>query len=187
MKKFYLLIFLVIGSLQAVKAQKGNDFETKTKGLTKYTGYFNFYWNEKTGQILLEVNRLNDEFLYVNSLPAGVGSNDLGLDRGQIGGSRIVKFVRSGPKIFLVQPNYAYRAVSNNPDERKSVEEAFAQSIIWGFKAEAQDSSKVLIDLTPFLLRDSHHLAQKLSAGNQGDYGLDESRSAIHMPNTKSF
>ncbi len=187
MKKFYLLLFLVIGSLQAVNAQKSNDFEAKTKGLTKYTGYFNFYWNEKTGQILLEVNRLNDEFLYVNSLPAGVGSNDLGMDRGQIGNSRIVKFIRIGNKVLLVQPNYNYRAVSNNADERKSVEEAFAQSVIYGFTAEAGDSSRVLIDITGFLLRDSHQLARKLGDNKQGSYHADDSRSAIYLPNTKSF
>jgi Met-zincin/Domain of unknown function (DUF5117) len=135
----------------------------------------------------MEVDKLNQEFLYVNSLPAGVGSNDLGLDRGQIGDSRIVKFVKIGDKVLLIQPNYNYRAVSNNPDERKSVEEAFAQSVIWGFKAEAQDSSRVLIDLTHFLLRDSHQLARKLDRSNQGNYHADESRSAIYLPNTKSF
>ncbi|MDB5090692.1 MAG: peptidase [Mucilaginibacter sp.] len=187
MKKFYLLVILSINLLTIAKAQKPGDFESKTKGLTKYTGYFNFYWDENTGRVLLEIDKLNTEFLYVNSLPAGVGSNDLGLDRGQIGESRIVKFIKSGPKVLLIQPNYAYRAVSNNADERKSVEEAFAQSVIWGFKAEAQDGDKVLIDFTPFLLRDSHHLADRLSGSDQGNFNLDESRSAIYLQNTKSF
>ncbi|MDB5153994.1 MAG: hypothetical protein JWR54_2745 [Mucilaginibacter sp.] len=187
MKKFYITLFLVLGSFQVIMAQKAGQIESKTKGLTKYTGYFNFYWNEKTGQIFLEADKLNNEFLYVNSLPAGVGSNDLGLDRGQIGDTRIVKFVRIGNKVLLVQPNYNYRAVSNNADERKSVEEAFAQSVIWGFTVEAQDSSRVLIDLTHFLLRDSHQVARKLGNNGQGNYHADESRSAIYLPNTKSF
>ncbi len=166
-------------------AQKTADMATLTKNLTKYTGYFNFYWDESTGRVLLVVDKLNTEFLYVNSLPAGIGSNDLGLDRGQIGDSRIVKFIKSGPKILLVQPNYAYRAVSNNADEKKSVEEAFAQSVLWGFKAEAQEGSEILIDFTPFLLRDAHHIADRL--GSQGNYSLDESRSAVYMPNSKAF
>jgi hypothetical protein len=187
MKKFYITLFLILGSFQVIMAQKAGEIESKTKGLTKYTGYFNFYWNEKTGQIFLEADKLNNEFLYVNSLPAGVGSNDLGLDRGQIGDTRIVKFVRIGNKVLLVQPNYNYRAVSNNADERKSVEEAFAQSVIWGFTVEAQDSSRVLIDLTHFLLRDSHQVARKLGNNSQGNYHADESRSAIYLPNTKSF
>ncbi|MDO3641609.1 zinc-dependent metalloprotease [Mucilaginibacter sp. L3T2-6] len=185
MKKIYLLILLSVNLLTVATAQKSAGISTATKGLTPYKGYFNFYWDENTGRILLEVDKLNTEFLYVNSLPAGVGSNDLGLDRGQIGDSRIVKFVRSGPKILLVQPNYSYRAISNNPDERKSVEEAFAQSVIWGFKAEAIEGNKALIDFTPFLLRDAHHLAEKLSG--QGSYSLDESRSAVYLDNTKDF
>lgn len=187
MKKIYCLIFLFICSVQVIKAQKLGEIAAKTKGLTKYTGYFNFYWNEKNGQILLEVNKWNDEFLYVNSLPAGVGSNDLGLDRGQIGDTRIVKFIKIGDKVLLIQPNYSYRAVSNNADERKSVEEAFAQSVLWGFKVEAQDSSRVLIDLTHFLLRDSHEIARKLGRSDQGNYHADEGRSAMYLPNTKSF
>lgn len=184
MKKIYLFLFLIIGPTCVIKAQ---SIASKTKGFAKYTGYFNFYWDEKTDRILLEIDRFNDEFLYVNSLPAGVGSNDLGLDRGQIGDSRIVKFVKAGNKVLLVQPNLNYRAVSDNADERKSVEEAFAQSVIWGFTIEAQDSSRVLIDLTHFLLRDSHQLARKLGNNNQGNYHADESRSAIYLPNTKSF
>jgi len=182
-----LLLLLLIFSIQLAKAQKSNDIETKIKGFTKYTGYFNFYWSEKTGQIFLEVDRLNDEFLYVNSLPAGVGSNDLGLDRGQIGNSRIVKFIKSGDKVLLVQPNYSYRAISNNADERKSVEEAFAQSVIWGFKVEAQTDDKVLIDMTHFLLRDGHQIARRLGNSKQGNYHADEDRSAIYLPNTKNF
>jgi hypothetical protein len=187
MKKIYLFIFVFSGLHFMANGQKNSDFESKTHGLTKYPGYFNFYWDEKTGHILLEVDQFNTEFLYVNTLPSGLGSNDLGLDRGQIGNSRIVKFIKSGPKIMLIQPNYAYRAVSNNADERRSVEEAFAQSVIWGFKAEAQDGDKVLIDLTPFLLRDSHQLADRLSSSGQGSYNLDDTRSAVYLQNTKSF
>jgi hypothetical protein len=187
MKKYFLILILLIGSLQATQAQKTNEFEAKLKGATKYSGYFNFYWNEKTGQILLEIDKLNDEFLYVNSLPSGVGSNDLGLDRGQIGDSRIVKFTRIGNKVLLVQPNYNYRAISNNADERKSVEEAFAQSVLWGFTVEAEDNNRILIDATRFLLRDSHQIARKLGNSSQGNYQADESRSAIYLPNTKSF
>ncbi|WP_295793678.1 zinc-dependent metalloprotease [Mucilaginibacter sp.] len=185
MKKICLLILLSVNILMVANAQKTADMATLTKNLTKYTGYFNFYWDESTGRVLLVVDKLNTEFLYVNSLPAGIGSNDLGLDRGQIGDSRIVKFIKSGPKILLVQPNYAYRAVSNNADEKKSVEEAFAQSVLWGFKAEAQEGSEILIDFTPFLLRDAHHIADRL--GSQGNYSLDESRSAVYMPNSKAF
>jgi hypothetical protein len=187
MKKYLLLIFLILFCSHLLKAQKTDNIQSKTQGLTKYTGYFNFYWDDKTGKVFLEIDGFNKEFLYVNSLPSGVGSNDLGLDRGQIGDSRIVKFIKIGPKVLLVQPNYSFRANSNNADERRSVEEAFAQSAIYGFTAVATDADRALIDITSFLLRDSHKIADKLNGGNQGSYSPDESRSAIYLPNTKSF
>jgi hypothetical protein len=184
MKKRLPFLLLFLFCCPFAKAQ---SILSKTLGLAKYNGYFNFYWDEKAGKIYLEIDKLNQEFLYVNSLPAGVGSNDLGLDRGQIGDSRIVKFIKVGPKVMLIQPNYNFRAVSNNADERKSVEEAFAQSAIWGTTVIADDGDKVLIDLTPFLLRDSHHLADRLNGSDQGSFSADESRSAVYLPNTKSF
>ncbi|MDT3402903.1 zinc-dependent metalloprotease [Mucilaginibacter terrae] len=188
MKKLYsLLLLLAVAWPGAFAQQKVDGIDAKTQGLTKQQGYFNTFWDEKTGRLLLEINKLNQEFLYVESLPSGVGSNDLGLDRGQLGDTKVVKFIKSGHKVFLIQPNQDYRAVSNNADERRSVEEAFAQSIIWGFKAEAIDGDRVLIDMTPFLMRDSHGLGTSLTRSGQGAYRADETRSAIYLPNTKSF
>ena len=96
-------------------------------------GFFSYSYDEASGKLFLSVDKLDTEFLYVNSLAAGVGSNDIGLDRGQLGDTRIVKFVKAGAKLLLVQPNYDYRAVSENDAERESVEQAFAQSVLWGF------------------------------------------------------
>ncbi len=155
--------------------------------MKKYPGYFTFYWDEKLGKIWLEINKFDTEFLYVNSLAAGVGSNDIGLDRGQLGQERVVEFTRSGNKILLVQLNYGYRAMSDNPLEKQAVEEAFAQSVLWGFKVEKEAGGKVLVDATKFLLRDAHNVAATLKRKKQGSYKLDESRSAIYLPRTKNF
>ena len=152
-----------------------------------FTGFFDFKWNEEKGQILLDIDNLNEEFLYVNSLAAGVGSNDIGLDRGQLGNTRIVKFQKVGNKILLIQPNLTYRAISDNQAEVKAVEEAFAQSVLWGFKIESQEANKYTIDLTPFLLRDSHDIIGRLKSRNQGAYKLDKTRAAIYLENTISF
>ncbi len=174
-------------SSSPISLTEGNTIEAFTKSMERYDGYFTFYYDHKEGKIWLEVDKFNTEFLYVNSLPAGIGSNDIGLDRGQLGDTRVVKFMRSGPKIFMIQPNYDYRAVSSNDEERKSVEQAFAQSILWGFEAGAQTDWKTLIDLTPFLMRDAHGVVARLSHAKQGSYKLDPSRSALHMPMTKNF
>ncbi|MCB9285067.1 MAG: zinc-dependent metalloprotease [Lewinellaceae bacterium] len=158
-----------------------------TDGMVEYPGYFPFYWDAKKGKIWLEIDKWEQEFLYVNSLPAGIGSNDIGLDRGQMGANRVVRFMRSGPKVLLIESNYKFRAVSDNEAERKAVEEAFAQSVQAGFKVVAEQDGKVLVDLTPFLLRDVHGVAGKLKETGQGAYKPDTSRSAIYLEGTRNF
>ena len=172
---------------QPVPESKTPTLVEKIAGTEKYAGYFNFYWDAKRGKIWLEIDKWDAEFLYMNSLPAGVGSNDIGLDRGQIGDARVVKFQRSGPKILLVQPNYSFRAISDNPDERRAVQEAFAQSVLWGFEVVAEENGRVLVDASDFCLRDAHDVSGTLRRTNQGGYKLDNSRSAFYLPRTKNF
>ncbi|MGO9894294.1 MAG: zinc-dependent metalloprotease, partial [Bryobacteraceae bacterium] len=174
----------------------------RTAAFTKIPGYFPLYWDEKAGKMWLEIDKFDTEFLYVDSMPAGMGSNDLGLDRGQLGGSRIVKFMRSGPKVLLIEPNYHFRAIDGSPEERRSVEESFAQSVLWGFDVTAEEGSRVLVDATQFYLRDAHHIPQSIQSaqpigggpagGGRGNGGgalfhLDPSRSAFYLANTKGF
>jgi hypothetical protein len=169
-----------------------------TQGLKKYEGYFNFYYDEKSSRILLEIDKLNQEFLYVNTLPAGGGGAG---DRGNIGGYRIAKFIRIENKIMLTLPNYDYRAISKNPYETKLVEESFPNSVIWGFVPIAIEGDHVLIDITAFLMRDSHKVADRIGknqsaffpgaartpAAAGAAYRIDESRSSLYMANTKNF
>ena len=159
----------------------------KTADMEKLPGYFTFYWDAGEGKVWLEIDKWDTEFLYVNSLPAGVGSNDIGLDRGQLGGRCVVFFKRVGPRVLMIQPNYSFRATSDSPDERRSVEEAFAQSILWGFKVAAEEDGRVLVDATEFYLRDGHGVAGVLKQRKQGSYKLDATRSAFHLPRTKNF
>lgn len=150
-------------------------------------GFFDFEWQKKNGKIILIIDRLGEEFLYVNALATGVGSNDLGLDRGQLGKRRIVKFEKFGDKILLIQPNYNFRGTSNNQAEANSIEEAFAKSVIGGFPILNAENGRYRIDMTNFLLRDAHGIANTLSRKNQGNYTVDPSKSAIYLPNTISF
>jgi hypothetical protein len=159
----------------------------KTKNMKRYDGYFTFWWDAANGKIWLLVDKFDKEFLYVNSLPAGLGSNDIGLDRGQIGASRVVYFSRVGRKLLLVQPNYSYRASSSDPNERRAVRESFAQSAIGGFTVEEDEGDKVLVDATPFFLRDAHGIADRIRNMKQGSYNFNESRSAIYLANTRNF
>ncbi|NIM58036.1 MAG: DUF5117 domain-containing protein [Candidatus Aminicenantes bacterium] len=186
MKKLIIVLCILIVCNSFIWAQP-QSISKKTSGMDRFPGYFTFYWDEKEGKIWLEIDKFDTEFLYVNSLPAGLGSEDVGLDRSQLGGSRIVKFQRIGPKVLLIQPNYSFRAISDNPYERKATEDAFAKSVIWGFMIEAEHRKRVLVDATSFFMRDAHGVVGSLKRAEQGNYKLDLSRSAVYLPNTKNF
>ncbi len=182
-----LLLFLCLAFGKITAQTPPTTYDVKTQKMQAFKGYFNFFWDEKEGKIWLEIDKLDKEFLYVHSLPSGVGSNDIGLDRGQIGGQRVVKFIKSGPKILMIQPNYAYRALSQNAAEKQAVEQAFAQSVLWGFTVGEESKDKYLVDATAFLLTDVHGVAERLKQTQQGSYSLDVGRSAIFMSKTKAF
>jgi hypothetical protein len=160
------------------------SIDDKTKGFQKIDGYFPLYWDAAAGTLWMEIPALGTEVLYVSSLSAGLGSNDIGLDRGQLGGTALVRFERVGPKILMVQPNYNYRVTTDNPYETRALEEAFAKSTLWGFTAAAESSGRVLVDLTDFLLRDTHGIVARLRPAT---YRLERSRSAVNMERTKGF
>jgi hypothetical protein len=153
-------------------------------GLRRLDGFFPLYWDEATGALYMEIPRLDTEVLWVTGVGAGMGSNDIGIDRAQLGGTHVVSFQRVGTKILMVEPNYDYRAISTNPLERKAVEEAFAKSVLWGFTAIAETSGRVLVDLGDFVMRDTSNIAGRLAPGA---YRFDRTRSAVYVPNTKAF
>ena len=182
-----LLSAILAAAAPAALAAQLPSIAEKTRGMERKDGFLPVYWDAQGGRLWLEIPRMEQELIYVVSLPAGVGSNDIGLDRGQLGGERIVKFERTGPRVLMVQPNYAFRATTDNPDERRSVEEAFARSVLWGFKVEAEEGGRVLVDATDFALRDAHGVVSTLRRTRQGDFKLDASRSALYLPSLKAF
>ena len=128
----FVLVFLLSISVAGQRKNAApvvpalSPIETKVAGMKKFPGYFEFYYDEKQDKVFLIIDKFDTEFLYVESLTAGIGSNDIGLDRNQLGSARIVKFERRGSKVLLTQLNYDYRAVSSNEAERKAVQEDLA-------------------------------------------------------------
>ena len=171
------LLFLVSAFAKAQSATSPQQFK----------GYYDFTYQEDKGNIILEVKDLDKEFLYVHSLTSGLGSNDIGLDRGQLGDGVVVKWIKSGNKLLLLQPNLNYRASATNEDEKASIEQAFAKSVLFGFEIKEHKNDTYVIDLTPFLMEDAHGVAKRLKDSKQGTYKLDKSRSVLWMENTKSF
>ena len=174
-----------------LEAQRGNStpealpsIAEKTAGLELMDGMLPLYWDTDQGRLWMEIPELDKEFIHFVGYGAGLGSNDLGLDRGALRGSRIVKFERVGRKVMMVQPNYRFRANSDNPDEVRAVRDAFARSVLWGFTAEAETNGRVLVDMTGFLLRDPINAGGRMSPGQ---YRLDNSRSSVYMEFTDAF
>lgn len=185
-KRFIQTLVFLICSTYAI-AQDVKSIESFTTGMEKKEGFLNYYWNAKDGRVYLEISRFNSELLYYTSLAQGIGSNDIGLDRGRLGDEHVVKFQRAGNKVLMVEPNYSYRAISEDPLEKQAVEQSFAKSIHFGFEIRAESNGKVLVDLTPFLIQDAVGAIQDIARSKQGSFKLDASRSAIYAPNTRNF
>jgi hypothetical protein len=189
---FYIIILLFAVSCNALKNNKSSEpelskFDKLTSGKEKFSGFLNYYWDADKGKIYLEIDKLNEELIYVSYLSAGLGSNDIGLDRGQIGNSKIIKFEKIGNKIMIFEPNYKFRANSDNDSEKKAVEDAFAHSIIHGFQIEASNDWAHLVDATDFFLRDAHGVSKRLKQSKEGTYTLDKSRSVFNTEGSRNF
>jgi hypothetical protein len=184
---------LVLALLAVSAFASAQTISTKTAAMKHIDGYLPLDWDAKAGKLYLEIphfeaNSHSPDILYTHSLPYGTGSNDLGLDRGQISRGQLVHFERTGPKVLLVEPNQAFRSSSNDPAEQLAVRQSFPESILYGFKVEAEDpSGAVLVDATDFFVRDAHDVAGVLTRTQQGTYKLDATRSTIALDATKAF
>jgi hypothetical protein len=160
----------------------------KTAAMKHMPGFLPLDWDAAAGKLYLEIPHLNTDLLYTDSLPWGMGSNDVGLDRGQTGSDRIVRFERTGPKVLLVQPNHAFRSSASDPAEIAAVVTSFPQSVLWGFTVAAADpDGSVLVDATDFFLRDVHGVVESLARSGQGTFRVDPTRSVIALDDTKAF
>ena len=192
------VLAVVLQSATVFAAQEKNEKEDpkektiptiaeKIEGMQRFEGYFPFYWDAKKGAVLMEIKEWNRDFLYVHSLATGLGSNPVGLDRGQLGDEKVVHFRRVGPKVMLMQRNLRFRAITDNQLERRAVQQSFAKSVIWGGKVAAETDGTVLVDVTDLLMSDAHGVVETLKRSEQGEYKLDDKRSAVYLPNCKGF
>lgn len=184
MSSVFFLVLLCLS--QVVQAQDKEDFLQAKQAMS---GFVEIVYSNSDDKVYLalDVAQLNQQMLFQSSLPHGIGSNDIGLDRGQLGDTRLVEFQRFGNKILLKQLNTDYRASSSNVAERNSIDEAFADSVIAGFEVAHESVGKIYIDYTAFLLSDVHGITEQLSQTGQGSYSIDSARSGIYLPKTKSF
>lgn len=168
--------------------------ETKTAGMEQVSGLLDVWLDRDGGKVYLAVPAPaagSDEvgrYLYIEGLVTGLGSNPVGLDRGQIGPTRVVAFRRVGNRLLIQAENVGFRALSDDPDEVRAVEESFADSVLWGGPLEARDEDgRGLVDITSFLVRDAHGISATLRRTGQGAYALDAGRSAVDFSSCRVF
>lgn len=161
--------------------------EAFTQGMTRLPGFLTLYHDADADRLYLELEQLEVDLLYYVSLPAGLGSNPVGLDRGQLGDQRVVRFRPVGARLFLEVPNLAWRSSSTDPLERRAVAESFADGVLAAFEVVARSSERRLIEVTEFVLRDAHRIAATLQDTGQGEFQLDRKRSALWMEATRGF
>ena len=157
----------------------GGDLGAATAGLRRLEGFLELYWDAEKARLLFEVPAPEREVLYYVSLPGGLGSNDVGLDRGQLGFRALVVFRPVGERVLMVAPNLRWRSSSPDPVERRGVRDAFAESVLHAFDVVAQEDGRTLVDGTAFFLRDAHDVARKLEDSEQGRFRLAEKKSVI--------
>lgn len=183
----YLATLVLLAASAFSHAQILPTIEDTVANAELMGGYFDLYWDASTGKMYWEIDELDVEFLYQVSMASGLGSNPVGIDRGQLRGTYVLSPKRIGPRILLMQPNYRYRASSDNELERQAVEDSFAPSVLWGFDIVAETGARALIDATDFFLRDARNVTGAISGRDQGDFSLDKSRSAFYLNNTKAY
>ncbi|WP_170132046.1 zinc-dependent metalloprotease [Arenicella xantha] len=183
-----LSLFTVVTAVLISTAYAKPTLSSLERENSLQSGFVGIVDDQQSGKLYLRIDNLDQQFIYQTSLPSGLGSNDIGLDRGQLGETRLVKFEQHGNKLFLKQLPTAFRAVTDNELEAAAIDEAFAASVLWGFEVVDQGSGWVLVDASDFVLQDIHGVGRTLAARGQGKgYQVDASRSALDAEHSKAF
>ena len=200
-------LFALIALAPSLLLAKAANAADPIAGATLEAGFVDVYRNVDTGSVIIGVKELDQPFLLVTSLPGGLGSNDIGLDRGQVGKQYLARFKRVGKRLLLVADNTRFVADSNDADERQAAADAFAPSVLWaGPIIDPQSETRrhkdaqapaLLVDIGPYLSGDRHGIAAAmggpqgiaaaLATTDQGVYTIDPERSAVLPEAARSF
>jgi len=158
----------------------------RAKDLVRHDGFLPFYWDARKGQLLLEVSRWNEDFLYGAGLAGGAGLLDVSLDRGQLGDLGICRFERAGPRVLLHQKQATHRSGVADGERTRVVEESFPSAVLAALPIVAEEGDRVLADATAFLLADTGVLPL-LKQAKLGEWKQDAARSAFHLDRSGAF
>jgi hypothetical protein len=158
----------------------------RARDLKREEGFIPFYWDARRGQLLLEVSRWNEEFLYGFGLAGGAGTLEISLDRGELGDLALCRFERVGPRVLLHQRQVSHRSGVPDAERTRVVSESFPSAILASLPVVAEDRDRVLVDATAFLLADTRVLPE-LKQSRMGEWKQDAARSALSFDRTGAF
>jgi hypothetical protein len=144
-------------------------------------------YDAATGKVFLTIPRMGEELLYLNTLATGLGTRAVGLDRGEVGASALVRFERHGARVYLVRANTGYVALTENEALRRSAEQSFPRSVLASFAVQGSGPGGVVVDATDFFLSDAYDVIGRIRAARWGTVRLDRERSFIDAANTRSY
>ena len=178
-----ICLALIVSSLCAF-ADDGDTWTETISQMEERTGFIDLYLDEDANAIYAALpapdeDGLSVRFIYTTGLTGGLGSNPIGLDRGNASRGIIVSLRKIGNKIVAEHENWKFRATAENPREQLAVAQSFARSFLWSQDIHTEaETGELLVDITSFLTRDQFNIADDLKfRPDDGAYSLDLSRS----------
>lgn len=161
-------------------------------GTEKLDGLYPVHVDRKTGRILLSLPAAGADgvvarMLYTTALRTGLGSAPIGLDRAQPGPAQILLVRRLGKKVSFELENPRFRASAGSPSEQAAAANAFATSMLWMGEAIDAPDGRLLVDIAPFLARDTRNVIGQLNSSGEKGWKLVDSLSAADPAAVRAF
>ena len=195
-RKAILTSAFVLAAFPAAAQHKRSTAETQksepVSGTEKLDGLLPVHVDRRGGRILLSLPHSGRDgvaarLLYTTALRTGLGSAPIGLDRAQPGPAQMLVLRRIGSKVAFELENPRFRATGAAPAEQAAAADAFATSTLWMGDAVDAPGGRTLVDIAPFLVRDTKGIAAQLNTSGEKGWKLVEALSAADVNSVRAF
>src|SRR5580658_1572337 len=131
-------------------------------------GFIPLLWDATQGKLFFELSQFDKDVLFYTEIAKGSGSGSVGFEWAGGGEGGVIQFQHVGPKVLVVQKNTRFRAGNGGPGLEQGIDESFPDSILASLPVVKTDGGKVLVDATPFVIRDAVGFG---AAGGRGGRG----------------
>jgi hypothetical protein len=182
-----LLIAVTITACAAASGSQAPAPQAAPTSAPGESGLLPVRYDAATGKVFLTIPRIGTEMLYLNTLATGFGSPAVGLDRGQLGTSAVVRFERNGARVQMIRTNTDFIAHTADEALRRSARESFTESVLASFAVQSTGAGGTVVDATDFFLSDMYDVIGRIRGARWGNVRLDRDRSYIDAHGTRAF